>query len=153
MGRLHKNIEWIVNENGCHNCTSHSLGGSGYPQISINGVNNRLNRFIYSRDILSGGEIPKGLVVRHKCDNPLCINPKHLELGTPADNNSDMKIRGRAALQYGQLNGYSKLDDSDVVEILKSKEKQGSLAKRYNVSDATISLIKNNKSWVHIKRQ
>jgi hypothetical protein len=45
--------------------------------------------------ILSKGEVPPGLVVRHKCDNPACCNPDHLELGTMLDNTRDQFARGR----------------------------------------------------------
>jgi hypothetical protein len=57
------------------------------------------------------GEIPKGMVIRHKCDNPACCNIEHLEIGTPLDNVNDMIERGRKAINIirGTQNGQSKL--------------------------------------------
>lgn len=46
------------------------------------------------------GPIPPGMVVRHKCDNPPCVNPEHLEVGTQADNAKDMSVRGRVRNQH-----------------------------------------------------
>ena len=86
------------------------------------------------------GKIPVGLVVCHKCDNTLCVNPNHLFLGTNKDNMQDAKVKNRLA--RGKRNSMCKLSDEDVVGIKKSKELNLSqLARKYNVSYTTISRI------------
>lgn len=64
----------------------------GYGQIIRDGRRLRAHRVAYE---IAYGPIPDGLVVRHKCDNPPCVRPDHLELGTRADNNQDRENRGR----------------------------------------------------------
>lgn len=66
----------------------------GYGAFCRNGQNVHAHRVAYE---LTYGRVPKGLVVRHKCDNPPCVRPDHLESGTPADNSHDMVERGRSA--------------------------------------------------------
>lgn len=87
-----------------------------------------------------------GDVVLHLCDNRKCCNPEHLKLGTQADNLSDManKGRGRKGL---------KLTDEDVLEISKSTDTGVNLAKAYNVSPATISLIRNRRTYGRLWRK
>ena len=64
----------------------------GYGQFTSFGVHWRANRYFYT---YYKGDIPEGLLVRHTCDNPPCVLPSHLVLGTDADNNIDMMERGR----------------------------------------------------------
>jgi HNH endonuclease len=96
--------------------------------------------------------IPNGMVVRHSCDNPSCINPDHLSLGTQADNAADRESRHRRNV-CGEMIGTAKLSASDVVAIKASKESGVTLAKKYGVSPSTISLIKIGKSWSHITKE
>lgn len=70
-----------------------SRNRAGYGQIQINGRATMAHRAAYEA---SKGPIPEGLIVRHTCDNPPCIKPDHLILGTVADNNRDKAERGRA---------------------------------------------------------
>ena len=72
----------------------------GYGQFSIGYTGTRAHRFSY---LINRGPIAKGMVVCHTCDNPRCVNPSHLWLGTIEDNNRDMKAKGRSAV--GQRNG------------------------------------------------
>lgn len=74
------------------------LGQDGYGKLTRNRQTVRAHRLAYETWV---GPIPEGHVVRHKCDNPPCINPDHLETGTPADNTRDMYDRGRAYWQRG----------------------------------------------------
>jgi hypothetical protein len=97
--------------------------------------------------ILYKGSIPDGIVVRHTCRGK-CVNPDHLELGTKRDNEND-KIRD-GTLTNGEQNGCSKLTDDIVKLIRKSDKSQRQLAKEYNVSEGTISMIINNITWKHL---
>lgn len=94
-----------------------------------------------------------GVFVRHKCDNPSCVNPDHLELGTHMENMKDMRERKRSA--RGERNGFSKLDTEQVKEILRKYSDPSnttrSLAKEYGVSQSAISTIVNSKNWGHIQ--
>ena len=94
------------------------------------------------------GPIPKGLVVRHTCDNKLCINPAHLLLGTQADNIQDKCERQRQA--KGTAANKSKLTDEDIRSIRKSDMPQTRLAVLYNVTQSAISRIQSKQFWKHI---
>jgi len=92
-----------------------------------------------------------GLVVRHKCDNPACINPNHLELGTQKDNLRDMAERGRST--RGEAGHFAKLT-ADQVEDIRSRyafrcSVNGGrvLAAEYSVSEATISMLVRGITW------
>lgn len=97
------------------------------------------------------GMVIKGRVVRHKCDNPPCVNPAHLTTGTQADNVHDTHDRGRANI--GAVNGQAKLTDAQVLEI-RAKLAEGIqgkvLAAQYGVGNPTISRIKNADGWRHL---
>jgi len=101
-----------------------------------------------SYELAHGQPIPDSRHVLHKCDNPPCVNPTHLYLGTPADNSRDKVSRGRQA--WGEKIGVAKLSAVQVLDI-RSLLEQGntttSLAKRFGVNQSTISRIKNGKRW------
>lgn len=79
-----------VMPSGCWEWISESE--ARYPLVQIDGVRDRAHRFAWRR---VNGPIPDGMVVRHTCDNTICVNPDHLILGTQADNMRDMDERGR----------------------------------------------------------
>ena len=93
------------------------------------------------------GDIPGGLEVLHKCDNPVCVRPDHLFLGTQGDNNQDRERKGRSAIFHGENNPRRKLSLEDVGEIRKSSSSNVSLAKQYGVTDVMISRIRSGKAW------
>jgi len=96
-----KEIKYYINDKGCHICTSHISNNSNkYPRIQINKRRTKLHRYIWE---INYGDIPKGLVVMHKCDNTQCINIEHLKLGTQADNVLDCKNKGRTNNVYTKL--------------------------------------------------
>lgn len=97
--------------------------------------------------VLATGDIPQGKVVRHSCDVPACVNPAHLLLGTQADNVNDAAAQGH----YSVPKKYPlKLSDAQVIEIRTSPETGRSLAKRFDVSTATISGIRRGKRRQHV---
>jgi hypothetical protein len=86
-----KPLEIVIDSKGCFICISHK-NQVGYPQIKHLGKYIRLHRLVYQ---VLHGPIPEGILVMHTCDNPLCINPLHLTLGTHADNQADKVAKGR----------------------------------------------------------
>jgi hypothetical protein len=138
---------------GCWNWTARRNNG-GYGEITVNGKKTTAHRISY---ILHHGPIPEGegfhgYVVRHKCDNPSCVNPEHLELGTQYQNIQDRELRGRRVAAMGEAHGMARLDERDVRAIrdLAGRYTQKELARMFRVSNALISLIVNRKNWKHV---
>jgi hypothetical protein len=140
-------IKYQINENGCHIYICKHLLKNRYPTKRVNGKKWVLSRYIYTK---TNGTIPKGLVVRHKCDNPNCININHLELGTIADNTKDMVERNRSL--KGVKHPRCKLNEQQVVEIFHSDESYKEISKKYDISFGAISGIKFKINWKHITK-
>ena len=100
------------------------------------------------------GSIPNGLWVLHSCDNPRCVNPSHLFLGTPLDNAKDRDDKGRNNAPKGIAHGMSKLSEKQVIEIrtrAETKEElQRTIAKDYGVGQYVVSQILLRKRWRHL---
>lgn len=127
------------------------LNEHGYGQITISGKTLSAHRLSYE---VHKGKIGAGLVIRHTCDNPPCINPKHLVLGTPADNSRDAVERRRNA--FGERNAGHKLKEEQVLEIYELVQRgmtHTSLAERFSVGSSTIGRIARKESWKHLWRQ
>jgi len=124
---------------------------SGHRQIWRDGRMDQVHRVAW--ELHHGRAVPDGLVVRHSCDNPPCVNPAHLLLGTIADNNRDRDERGRQVAPQGEDHGNAKLTDEDVAmirELLRARVSQYRIAERFGVSQGLISLIKRGKAWTHV---
>ena len=99
---------------------------------------------------LSYGEIPRGMLVCHRCDNPSCVNPNHLFVGTNADNAADKASKNRCNSPVGVKNGNAKLDDESVRFIRGSTETYAALAAKYGVSQQVIFCAKKGRTWKHV---
>lgn len=101
--------------------------------------------------VILDGRDPVGLCVLHSCDNPPCVNPRHLDLGTKADNTHDMLAKRRGLV--GQRNGQAKLTDAQASEIRRRRnagERRDRLAAEFGVSGAAITRIANGEGWRHV---
>ena len=97
------------------------------------------------------GPIPDGIKVRHRCDNPPCINLDHLELGTQADNVRDMDERGRRRALRGERGTNHKLTEEQAREILCGTDTASVLAARYGVTQSTIRAVRSGQNWAHLQ--
>ena len=126
-----------------------SKNRKGYGYITIAKRHFAAHRLAWELTI---GAIPPGLCCCHHCDNPGCVNPAHLFLGTHDDNMADCKAKNRQT--QGSRNPASKLLESDVLEIrtlLKRGLTQREVATRYNVKRQTIGDISTGTGWGWLK--
>lgn len=117
----------------------------GYGVVSAKPGQSRLS---HVRSFLISVGATGGFFVLHKCDNPRCVNPKHLFLGTNRDNMEDMREKGRS--RRGSKHHNAKLQEESVLEIrqlLNSGRTGASVAAQYGVSVMTISFIKTRRRW------
>jgi len=139
----------VKTKNGCWNWNG-LVDKKGYA-ILTSSYKYGTHRAYRASYMLYKGLIPKELIVRHLCNNPICTNPDHLAIGTYKDNTADMIKANRQCI--GANHFYAKLTDEKVKDI-KIKLKNGItgtiLAKEYGVSNTTIYDIKNKKFWKHI---
>jgi len=118
---------------------------SGHVAAMFRGVQTFAHRAVWA---LTHGDIPEGLCVLHRCDNPRCVNPDHLFLGTPADNARDMVEKGRSL--SGERNPKAKLTAFQVNEIRQLKKGGAGtteLARRFGVDRTTIQQIMRGATW------
>lgn len=94
------------------------------------------------------GPIPDGFFVCHSCDNPPCVRPDHLFLGTPMDNMQDAKLKGR--LRMGENHPNSKYSEELIREIRSSNLSSRKLAEKYNIPRWTIQGILSRRAWKQI---
>lgn len=155
---------YVSDKEVCWNWKANTI--KGYGMFCVSGFKIRAHRIAY---YLGTKADPLDMVVCHSCDNPSCCNPNHLFAGTQLDNIRDRVLKGRTKSQAGlkngaytcpdkvnkgSKNGFSKLTETEVIEILRlrnSGAKNKDLAIKFNVTPENISSIVVRKAWKHIE--
>ena len=124
-------------------------GGIGYGHIKDDGGATRMAHRVSWE--LVNGPVPDGMILCHTCDNPPCVNPDHLFLGTHAANAADRNRKGRDA--HGERHPHALLNEALVIEIrraVNSGERQADVARRLGFATSTISGVVKRHSWKHV---
>lgn len=117
----------------------------GYGSFRVGGRCWLAHRVAY---LFGVGPIPLGSHVLHTCDNPSCVRPGHLYLGSNVENVADRVTRGRSA--RGSANGRSKVTPDQVVQIREDSRSSRVLAEEMGLSKTTILNIRSGKTWGHV---
>lgn len=127
-----------------------AVTSAGYGHLRAEGRDYASHRCVYE---YIHGSIPAGLMVRHSCDNPPCVNPLHLLVGTAKMNTDDMWARGRGVTpaSVGSANGRAVLTENIVIEIRErfaaGQISPKDLAREYQVGRDVINRILTGRSW------
>jgi hypothetical protein len=112
-------------------------------------VYNKAHRFSWAYH--SNSEIPPGMMVCHSCDNPGCVNPGHLWLGSAKENVNDMDFKRRRNARLGELSARAVLTEAQVRSILADCRPYAQIAQEFGVTTMTVSDIKCRRSWSHLQ--
>jgi|SRR6478736_7968963 len=139
-----------INDSGCWVWTG-AKNEKGYGKIGLprSSKTARCHRVSYE---LANGPVPDGVMVLHRCDNPSCINPEHLFLGTAQDNSIDMATKGRNFVpdNRGERASWSKLTEEQAIDIMTRRISAAKFAVLYGVSRSAIFRIWEGKNWRHL---
>jgi hypothetical protein len=119
-----------------------------YGRVYYEGKQVLAHRLSYA---LHNGYLPDDALVLHHCDNPKCVNPRHLYLGDHTDNAQDRVQRNRSNPKRGEDAATSKLTEDQVRAIRAAFGTCDELAKEFGVSRSLISLVRTRKVWAHIQ--
>lgn len=153
----------VIKQDGCWDFQS-VKDRDGYHRyaVKLEGSNKYLHRGAHRIMMwLNGHTIPPGYVVCHKCDNPSCVNPEHLFIGTPADNNLDKLLKGRARAPKGERQAHASITD-DIARKIKAEARVGwrvgynngsnlkEVAAKYDVKVELVRRIARGELYKHI---
>lgn len=142
-------LGWNITESGCWEWKEFT-NTDGYGMFRMASTSPMIGAHKASH-VIYKGEVATGEVVRHTCDNPPCVNPDHLVLGTVADNVDDCVARKRRSPQRGNHNNARKISSEDAASIRETYARGGvsqqSLADEYGVTQAAISAVIRGKTW------
>jgi hypothetical protein len=137
MAKVSKNAD-----TGCWDWGSTVVGQ--YGAFTISNKLKKAHRVSYCIHI---GDIGCGLIVCHRCDNPLCVNPEHLFIGTHKDNSRDMSSKGRVSSRHGELHPMGRLTIDDVDRIRSSDMNSADAAEMFGVHRTHINRIRSGSRW------
>lgn len=133
-------IEWVKYKNKY-----------GYGVRRFNGRTQLAHRVAYCEANSTSIESILGMVVLHTCDNPACVNPEHLVLGTQADNIADMDRKGRRRMPAGEEHPRAKITAEIAHEILTSTEPARVFCSKYEISAQLVSAIRKRQVWREVE--
>ena len=139
---------YIDMSGGLDSCWMWTGAGSRYGSVWIGYRNELAHRAMAG--LAFGWDAIKGMTVCHACDVPKCVNPLHLWLGTLAENNWDMRRKGRELQVRGEAHGQSKLTAADIRAIRNDPREQRFIAADYGVAQPTVSKIKLRQRWAQV---
>lgn len=134
---------------GCWKWTA-ACNRAGYGHFWWAGVCYLAHRFSWE---MHNGPIPDGLLVCHRCDNPECVRPDHLFLGTHSDNAADRHTKRRDGDHRGTANGRARLTEADVHAIRTAwdaGDRVEDIAERFDISEPTACQVGTRKTWAHL---
>lgn len=138
--------KWFAKGDGCWEWTGATNDHrGGYGVFNVGGK--MIGAHVFALE-LDGRPVARGQYACHTCDNPRCVNPSHLYVGTPADNVSDMLARGRA--RVGSRHYAARLTEDDVIYIRSSSEPSTRIAERFGVTPNAINACRARKTWKHV---
>lgn len=107
----------------------------------------------YSYALHNKQNVPLNMLVCHRCDNPRCVNPEHLFLGTDSENMRDKIAKGRYNIPRGELSVQAVISEAQAIAILGDVRPYAQIAADYGVKASTIGSIKNKASWAHLEHE
>jgi hypothetical protein len=124
--------------------------GSAIGEYGFFGMGGKIWRAHRAAWVLFVGPIPKGKKVLHRCDNPPCVNPRHLFLGTQAENAADMARKKRVVTYQGERHGSSILTTAQVLAIRADRRPHEQVAAEYRTSRSNVGAIRQRRTWRHV---